>query len=159
MNACRDHHSPAWPSRRRALSLLDGQHGFTLMEIALVLVIIGVLAAVAAPRLQEAGLLSQIYLAEEVRVALRYAQRQAVASGCAIEVDLSTNRYELLYLGAYTTTSSPPKGIGHNQCASKKLSLPVPHDIPDSRLSISPVSALRFHPDGQTYKDDKTGTP
>jgi MSHA pilin protein MshC len=53
--------------------------GFTLVELVLVLAIVGVLAAVAAPRMIDRTAFQIHGTAAEVRTALRYAQKLAMA--------------------------------------------------------------------------------
>lgn len=71
---------------RRALSRVDG---FTLIEVVVVIVLLGALAVVVLPRLGEGSFRSAAF-AEQVSAAFRYAQRLAIATGCEIEVDVST---------------------------------------------------------------------
>lgn len=75
------------------------QHrGFTLTELVLVLVLIGILAAFAAPRLNIAGFERQSF-ARELTIALRHAQRAAIASGCAVEVSIQAGGYSVAWAG------------------------------------------------------------
>ncbi|MDA8107009.1 MAG: prepilin-type N-terminal cleavage/methylation domain-containing protein [Betaproteobacteria bacterium] len=52
--------------------------GFTFPELVAVIVIVAVLAAVAVPRFNQ-GAIDTTWFAEQVKAAVRYAQRQAVA--------------------------------------------------------------------------------
>ena len=77
------------PPVRRAGAARAGHAGFTLIELVIVLVLLGAIAAVALPRLFEGSFRSSAF-AEQTASALRYAQRLAVASGCEIEVEIHT---------------------------------------------------------------------
>ena len=72
--------------------------GFTLTELVLILVLIGIMAAFAAPRLNIQGFERQSF-ARELTLALRHAQRVAIASGCAVEVTIQADGYSVSWAG------------------------------------------------------------
>ena len=63
--------------------------GVTLVELALGIAIIGVLAAVGAPRFFSRTSFHEAFFAQDVVSALRYAQKQAVASGCDVQISFT----------------------------------------------------------------------
>lgn len=67
------------------------QHGFTLVELILVLVVIGVLAAVVGPRFFDRAVFDERAAAEELRSGLRYAQKLAIASVCKVRLACFTD--------------------------------------------------------------------
>lgn len=77
------------PPVRRAGAARTRHAGFTLIELVIVLVLLGAVAAVALPRLFEGSFRSSAF-AEQSAAALRYGQRLAVATGCEIQVEIST---------------------------------------------------------------------
>jgi MSHA pilin protein MshC len=98
--------------------------GFTLLELVVVLVLLGVLATLVLPRVLE-GSFRDAAFAEQVATAFRYAQRLAVATGCEIEVqvDAATSSYAVRRradgsdtscgtAGAFTLAVLNPGGAG-----------------------------------------------
>jgi len=66
------------------------QQGFTLTELVVVIVIMGILAASALPRFMDVQIFESRAFYEEVLSSLRYAQKMAVGTGCQIEVTVIT---------------------------------------------------------------------
>ena len=63
-----------------ALPRGHAQRGFTLVELVAVLVILGIVAAVAAPRFVDTAVFTERGYADEIAASLRYARRIAIAS-------------------------------------------------------------------------------
>lgn len=102
----------------------ERHRGFTLLELVIVIVILGVLAVVALPRISEGSFRSAAF-AEQVATAFRFGQRLAVATGCEIQVEVSsaTNSYAVRRrsdgtdsscgtTGAFTLAVPNPGGSG-----------------------------------------------
>ncbi len=74
--------------------------GFTMVELIMVIVILGILAAVAGPRFFDRQVFDDRLFFEESLSAVRYAQKLAVASGCSINTQVSNSGYALSYAAA-----------------------------------------------------------
>ncbi|WP_052063563.1 GspH/FimT family protein [Nitrincola sp. A-D6] len=68
--------------------------GFTLVELILVLVLLGVLSAVVLPRFTSSGYAEYGYT-EELASAIRFAQQSAVATNRPVTLTLSSNHYRI----------------------------------------------------------------
>lgn len=102
------------------------QRGFTIVELIMVIAILGIISAVALPRLFDRRTFDERFYFEEVLSVVRYAQKLAVASGCHIQVLVRNSGAELIYAKA---------------CGDKMLGSTVPGDyaaINKQSINISP---------------------
>ena len=88
--------------------------GFTLIELVVVILLLGILAAFAIPKFFNLSDYRTRAAYDEVAGAVRYAQKLAVASGCEVQVSISGNSYALQQhstdctSGAFATISNHP---------------------------------------------------
>ncbi len=92
--------------------------GFSLIEVTCCIVIVGVLAALAGPRLLDDQPFVQRGYVDQVASALRYARQVAVASGC--DVSFVVNG-----AGAYSAAQRAAAGNGITCAAAGPFSQPV----------------------------------
>ncbi|WP_033423230.1 pilus assembly FimT family protein [Geopsychrobacter electrodiphilus] len=79
------------------MTILNGSRlsGFTLVELVIVIVLLGILSAIVAPKFFNLNDYRNRAAYDELADALRYAQKLAVASGCAVQVSTGANSYTL----------------------------------------------------------------
>lgn len=70
------------------------QAGFTLMELIVIVVLLGILSVVVYARFNPATFRAAGF-EQEVRAAIRFAQKFAIESGCDVQVDISGGGYVL----------------------------------------------------------------
>jgi MSHA pilin protein MshC len=92
--------------------------GFTLIELVVTMVLVGILAVVAIPRMFDATAFHSRGFFDEVANAARYGQKLAVASGCEVELSVSAAGYALHQRagsctgGAFSQDVPAPAGSG-----------------------------------------------
>ena len=85
-----------------------GQSGYTVVELVIVLVLMGILAANAMPRFFEASRFDEMGYADAVQSALRYAQKLALASRCDVRVEVTSAGYALFRRAREATDPPAP---------------------------------------------------
>lgn len=93
----------SWPCGFR---IVDNQRGFTLVELIMTMVIIGILAAVVAPRFFDNNVFQSRGFADQVQASLRYAQKVAIAQHRFVCVAFSSTSITLS-TGATTACGTP----------------------------------------------------
>jgi MSHA pilin protein MshC len=78
----------------------DNQRGFTLIELIMVMVIVGILAIVVAPRFFDVNVFKSRGFADQVQASLRYAQKEAIAQRSNVCVAMTTSTITLTIANA-----------------------------------------------------------
>jgi MSHA pilin protein MshC len=104
--------------------------GYTLVELVLVIAILAVVAAFAAPRFFERSAFADRGYADAVAGALRIAQKSAVATGCRVRVTVDGGGYR----------ARLPAAAG-NGCDPLDATFPVPLPLPDGSAVEGPADA------------------
>lgn len=97
--------------------------GFTLVELVVIIILLGIIAAVALPAFFNLSDYRTGTAYNEVAGAVRYAQKLAVASGCEMRVVIERNNYNVQQrtlqedetscgTGGFTTISNHPVTSG-----------------------------------------------
>lgn len=118
---------------------MKARQGFSLMEIVAVIIIVGILAVILAPRFTDTGTKAAWYQ-EEVRAGLRYAQRQAVAQRRSVFVDVQSSQIRLCYAagcGAGTVLKRMTDGTDYALAAP-------------TGVTLSPTGTISFDSLGQS---------
>nr|WP_320049028.1 prepilin-type N-terminal cleavage/methylation domain-containing protein [uncultured Desulfuromonas sp.] len=97
---------------------ITSHKGFTLVELVVVLVILGILSAVIAPRFFELDDYQSRAFRDELVSALRYAHKRAVASSQNVRVVIQADGFSLDYGNGASPVAHPTKGNFVNQNAS-----------------------------------------
>ncbi|MES2161582.1 MAG: prepilin-type N-terminal cleavage/methylation domain-containing protein [Pseudomonadota bacterium] len=140
--------------RRRPRSTSPG--GFTLVELITVLVVVGIMAGVAAPRFFQRQGFDALAYTDQLRAMLRYGQKIAIAQGRNVFVRLNGNSVALCYdlqcnAGALVTapggansgtsvTLANCGGVGSWACEG----------VPNG-LTVSSAATFFFDPTGQPF--------
>lgn len=99
---------------------LKRSSGFTLIELVVVILLIGIISFVAAPRFFNSSVIMERSAADELISALRFTQQMAMSRGGGIELSTTANSYNVKYTASGTLLKSPDRTGDYN----KTLSLP-----------------------------------
>lgn len=72
---------------------IESSSGFTLVELVVVIMVIGILSAVAMPKFFDNRSFAERGYYETLVGAIRFAQKTAVASGCPVRVTVAAGSY------------------------------------------------------------------
>ncbi len=87
--------------------ITNKQAGFTLVELVMVIIMLGILSATALPKFFEKNSFAEKAFFDDTLNAIRYAQKLAVATGCSVKVSIAADQYSLHRQGNSTSTACP----------------------------------------------------
>lgn len=98
---------------------LSRRGGFTLVELVIVIVVTGILGAVAAPRFFDRGSFDSLAVNDQFKSLLRYGQKIAIAQGRVVFVNVASSGISLCYDAACTSRVVPASGNNSGSSAAK----------------------------------------
>ncbi len=84
------------------------QRGFTLIELIMVMVVVGILSVFVAPRFFDANVFKSRGFADQVQAALRYAQKEAIAQHRNVCVAITASNIALTIANAIPSLATSP---------------------------------------------------
>lgn len=122
--------------------------GFTLVELVTIMVLLGILAVVALPKLNSATSFRAVEFRDQVIAALRYSQKTATSHRRLVCAALTTNTVTLTVdhdrSGACDGRALPVPGAAANVVQSTDSA---------AVFAAVPVANLYFQPDGRITSD------
>ena len=124
----------------RTLKLEIQLLGFTLIELVVVILLVAILASFAAPRLN-LGTFRQTGFVQQAMATIRYGQKQAIGSGCEVNVSITVTDCTLQWNGTPAGLGCPVVGTNITNLATG-LNNFCGSSTPESTADLP--AALRF---------------
>jgi MSHA pilin protein MshC len=126
----------------------SASRGFTLVELITVMILIGVLAVVAIPRLNIAADFGATAFRDRVAASLRFAQKSAVAKRRMVCATVAADGLSL----TLTVDASFGAGTCANAMAGPDGATPAAVS-PSANFVLTPAGTLHFQPSGAVTSD------
>jgi general secretion pathway protein H len=142
-----------WNDRARPSDRLRGQAGFTLIEIGLVLLIMGVVLALVVPRFRDQGHAQLISQTRKLAAMVRFLQQEAILNGRVyrLNFDLDQQHYFVTSAEEGEEASAFERESG---ILAKDVTMPDPVRVADVDVPLvtgkvyEGVALAHFYPDG-----------
>lgn len=131
-----------------------GQFGFTLVELVIVIVLVGILGAVAVPRMFDQKNFGAVAYTDQVRSLIRYGQKVAIAQNRNIFVRLDGSSVALCFDAACAQRVPPASGGNSGRSATLQRcgnSTAWACEGVPSGLSITAHSSFFFDASGEPF--------
>ena len=113
--------------------------GFTLVELVIVVILLGILSAVAMPRIADTSAFSQMAFRDGLAATLRHAQKTAVSHRrlACVQVGKQSVRMRIAPAHGGSCTQAVPGPDGKSEIAAR-----------DAGVEVAPTGTLYFQPNG-----------
>lgn len=140
--------------RGQAVRSEDSIRGFTLLETCCVIVITGILAAVAGPKFLDTPAFDMRGYTDELASAIRASESVAASSGCEVQLTIAPGTGYNAMLPSTGATCSGPFTVAVSQVDGTALA-----GTPPSDADVSAAVVLDFNPNGSIAGPAPVGNP